>query len=155
MRKDNKWKFFKRIIELSEAKDWESAKKEWKVIKITQIDKEEDYGECICSHYPIKEMIQMFNNLNHHEVIVGNCCINKFFEIKDYNKIFRAVKKGKINALMIDEAYAKSKINQWEFNFISDVWRKRNLSFKQYDKLEDIKLKIINLFTMNSERIKK
>lgn len=153
MRKNNQYKFFKKVMELSESKKWNEAKKEWEQIEITEVDNEEDYGECICGKNPIKEMIQMFNKLNHNEIIVGNCCINRFFGIKGFNKIFGAIKKGKINKAIIEDVYSKKRINYWEYNFLIDVWRKKKLSEKQSKKLENLKIRILNLYkSLKKER---
>ena len=142
----NEYKLFKRVIKLSKAKEWEEAKKEWEEIRITEIDKEEDYGECLCGHHPIKEIIQLFNNITHNEIIVGNCCINKFFGIKDYNKIFSAIKKGRVNKVMIEDSFKKGIITGWEKDFMLNVFRKKRLSLKQSKIFEKIKPKILNLY---------
>lgn len=142
----NAYKLFKRVIALSKSKEWEEAKKEWEEIKITEVDKEEDYGECLCGHTPIKEMIQLFNPITHNDIIVGNCCINKFFEIKDYNKIFDAIKKDKVNKAMIEDSFKKKAINEKEKDFMLNVWRKKHLSTKQAKWFDSIKPKIMKVY---------
>ena len=146
MRKDAKYKFFMRVIELSESKNWKQAKKEWEQIKITSPDEHEDYGSCICGKHPIKDMIQMFNSLNHNEIIVGNCCVNKFFEIKDFNKIFNAVKENRINLAMINDAKEKYIITEWEKKFITKLWRKKKLSPKRLPIFNGIKKRILEIY---------
>lgn len=118
------------IIKNSISKDWENAKKEWKVIE-TYYD--ENYDSCSCSHYPIKEIIIIENINNGLTMKIGNCCINKFFEIKKYNKLFIALSKKKINSSIIKISHEKKIINYWESKFLNDVFRKRKLSEKQSD----------------------
>jgi len=137
------YKLFKRVIELSESKEWDEAKKEWEQIDITQADKEEDYGSCICGKYPIKEMIQLFNSKNKKEIIVGNCCINKFFGNPEYNKIFAAIKKGKVNKSMIKDSFEKGVVNGWEEGFMNDNWKKRKLTLRQEIVFNEISSKIL------------
>jgi len=147
----NHYKLIKRVMSLSHATNWDDAKKEWKIIEITEVDKDEDYGSCLCGKYPIKEMIQMFNGITRSEIIVGNCCVNKFFDIDKYNKVFNALKKNKVNSLMIDESYAKNIINSWEKNFMMSVWRKRNFTKKQVDKYKILSQKIIKFYKSKKE----
>ncbi len=142
----NQFQLFKRIIELSVSKDWESAKKEWTAGEITQVEEGYDYGTCTCGKYPIKEMIQLFNEKNRNEVIVGNCCVNHFFGIKDYNKVFKAIKENRVNKFMITESYEKAVINQWESNFMLKIWRKKKLTEKQNNVFKNIKDKILKYY---------
>ncbi len=143
----NAFKLFKKIMELSEATEWDEAKKEWEQIEITEAEKEEDYGECICGKRPIKEMIQMFNNKNRNEVIVGNCCVNKFLDITEFNKFFAAIKQNKVNKAMIEDCFKKDVITEWEKDFMLNVWRKtKNLSLKQDQNKERIKNKILRTY---------
>ena len=138
----NQFKLLNRVLELSEADEWNEAIKEWEVIRVTEAQGE-DFGECTCGHYPIKEIIQMFNSKNSNEIIVGNCCVKKFYKIKDYDKVFKAVKKNKINRFMIDFAYKKGVMSDWNYGFLCDVWRKKKLSYKQakiFDRLKEVVL---------------
>lgn len=133
----------KKILSSSESNNWEEAKKEWDIIYsyIAQY-----YEQCLCGHYPIKEVIVIKNKINHNSAKIGNCCINKFFEIKDYNKFFKAIHKNKINKMIIELASDKYVINEWEKEFLLNVWRKRNMSQKQSRIFNNLKDRIIIYF---------
>jgi hypothetical protein len=113
----NEYILIKNVLKLSKSKDWKIAKKEWTPIKVFY----EKNNTCLCSHYPITENIILKNINNSNEIIVGNCCINKFFEIKTFNKFFKALHKNKINQIIIDIAYKKNIINNWEKEFMTDI----------------------------------
>jgi len=79
------------ILERSHLKEWEKAKLEWSLVAIYQ---SEENMECLCGHYPIREICEIANEKTGHTVEVGNVCVKKFLEI-DSNKIFAAVKRVK------------------------------------------------------------
>lgn len=132
------------IIKKSISSNWDDAKKEWKVLNMYYIEdpEREGYDTCLCGHYPIREVLILSNINTFQNVIIGNCCVNKFFEITDYNKVFKALSRGKINKAILEIALDKSIITELEFNFSCDVWRKRSLSSKQSAWLNKIKTKI-------------
>ena len=144
------------LLEASTSKEWDVARKEWKVIEIYFVDIDSTSGEsfyetCSCTHYPIKEVITIKNILNQKELIIGNHCITKIIEDKEENKrykaIFNALKNKKITKELIEQAYYHDNfITQWEFGFMLNVFRKRSLSEKQDDYLMRIKDKIIRLY---------
>ena len=142
-----KFKLFKKVIEKSVANEWDDAKKEWKQRNIVHLQDGEESGECLCGKYPIRELVYLYNKLNQNEIIVGNCCINRFFDIKDFNKVFRAISENRVNSFMIMDTFKKSKISEWEAKFMLQLWRKRNLSYKQHDLFEKIKIKILSNYT--------
>jgi len=150
----NQYQLFKEVINLSYAKSWDEAKKEWRQKEIIQIPKEEEARTCLCGHHPIREVIVLNNFVTKHLIQVGNCCIIKFFEIKDYSKVFNALKKNKINKLMIEMAMEKNWINDWEYNFLKDVWRKRKLSEKQKIKVTMLKERLLRKFKEDKLDIK-
>ncbi len=127
------------IIEMSIAKNWDEAKLEWQTVNSYM---NEDYETCLCGHYPIKEIIILENVHNGNQTKVGNCCINKFFEIKDFNKFFKALSQKRINAMVIKVSYDKLIINEKEKDFLMNVWRKKRLSPKQLNWLDILKRKI-------------
>ena len=137
----NQYKLFQRIIELSYSPIWEEAKEEWRTKQIYMSD---EPMECICGKFPIKEVIILENFITKKMAVIGNCCINKFFGIKDYNKMFGAIRKNKLNKALIEHASKMNWINSKEEKFALDVWRKRKLSVKQKAWLDAIKNKIIN-----------
>ncbi|MDD5615307.1 MAG: hypothetical protein PHH85_03815 [Candidatus Methanoperedens sp.] len=156
---DGKSKFkilMETLLEASKSKEWDVAKKEWKMTKIYFVDPESTSGEsfyetCSCSHYPIKEVITIKNTLNKNELTLGNCCITKIIEDKKENKrhkaIFNALKYKKINKELIEQAYYNDHfINQWEFEFLLKTFRKRSRSEKQDNVFIRIKDTIMRLY---------
>jgi hypothetical protein len=141
-----KYKLFDEVLKKSDNKEWDKAKKEWEIITITTIDDIYNYGACTCGKTNIKNIIQLLNKINNNELIVGNCCINRFFEIKTANKVFNAIKKNRINNFMIEDSYKKNVLNNWEYNFIKDIYKKKKLSDKQKLHYSKIKDKIILLY---------
>lgn len=139
------------ILNLSVAKTWEEAKKEWKVDNVFINPK---YQTCLCSHYPIKEVIVLQNQLNTNVAEIGNCCINRFFENKDYNKFFKALAQNRINKLVITLAYDKGVINDWEQNFLIKTWRKKVLTEKQSYLFQQLKEKILLVLKTNEVEVK-
>jgi hypothetical protein len=138
------FKLINEIMKLSEATNWDGAKKEW--LPIENIYYSKTARTCLCGHYPIKEIIILRNRLNNNKVTVGNCCINKFFSNKSYNKIFQAISKNKINRAMIDIAFEKELLKEIEFKFCCDVWRKRYLTPKQEVWFGKLKKRILDEF---------
>ncbi len=156
---DGKSKFkilMENLIEASKSKDWDVAKKEWKVKEIYFVDPESTSGEsyyetCSCTHYPIKEVITIKNILNENELIIGNCCITKIIEDENENKrhkaIFNALKTKKINKELIKQAYYNDNfIYHKEFKFLLNILRKRLVSEEQANKFKRIKGTIMRLY---------
>lgn len=128
-----------RIIELSTADSWDLAKKEWELEHIEL----KPNSTCLCSKHPIVEVCHMTNTSNNNTASVGNCCIKKFFEDTSKTKMFKAISKKKINFALIEYSYERNYINQWEFDFMTKLWRKRTLSPKQEIIFEKIKNRIL------------
>lgn len=141
------WKenFIKGLIENSEHKNWDEAIKEWILENIFF-----EASNCLCGH-DILENCVIRNKLNNKEIIVGNCCINKIPSYSEYNHMslaFKALKKNKVNASLIDLSRELGYINEWEHRFMMDVWRKRNFTEKQRNYYTKISEKIV----VNSRR---
>lgn len=119
--------FKQKIVELSESKTWEDAKVEWDV---DHIDYSPEWDSCLCGH-PIKELIFISNMRNGNETLVGNCCINRFFEEKRYTKVFNAIKKRKFNLELIEYCHQHKIVNDWEHGFLLDVLGMKRLTMKQ------------------------
>ena len=140
----NPYKLFRRIIDRSRAKDWHNAKLEWDLIDI-YIDEDET---CLCGHHPIKEICVMKNRVNHKQVIVGNCCVNRFIGIPS-NKMFRGIERvvddqaKSFPRMLIQHSHNKGWINTWERDFYLDVIKKRKLSKKQLNKKMEINKNIL------------
>jgi hypothetical protein len=140
-----RFKLFEEIINRSNAKEWEDAKSEW-ILKDISIS---DYPEsCLCGHYPIKELCFLRNIYTGQEVIIGNCCVKKFIA-PESDRMFQAVKRVKrdesksLNSEMIEHAFEKCWINDWEYFFYQDTFKKRNLSHRQLAKRKAINEKIL------------
>lgn len=154
LRSDKTWHFFENILPLSSTDDWETAKKEWREIARYTVN----YGDehCICGH-DISECIVTRNDVTDNKTIIGNCCINKLQDASflrtdiDRNKFFRALYKGKSNQEVIDQSFSDQIINNWEYNFMTDVWRKRNFTEKQLVWYTEINKKMINHYRRNKQ----
>lgn len=144
------------LLEASKSKEWDVAKKEWKVKEIYFVDPESTSGErfyetCSCSHYPIKEVITIKNTLNKNELTIGNCCITKIIEDEKENKrhkaIFNALKSQKINKELIEQAYYNDHFIYYkEFEFLLKIFRKRSLGEKQANEFTRITNTIMRLY---------
>jgi hypothetical protein len=63
------------ILALSQATDWEVAKKEWALVEIYEADQPET---CLCDHTPIIEICTIRNRLNSNNADVGNVCVKRY-----------------------------------------------------------------------------
>ncbi len=139
------FKLIQEIISLSVSDTWEFAKSEWELSEIYFSDEPET---CLCGHYPIIELCKIKNKENREIAIVGNCCVSKFMGLPS-EKIFQAVKRVRkdseksLNSESIELAYSKDWINNWEYEFYIDTFRKRRLSEKQTLKRKQINEKIL------------
>ena len=135
-----------RIIALSHASSWILAKQEWSLHSIYQA---EEPDTCLCGHFPIIEICVLRNKLNDNETVVGNYCVRKFIGLPT-DKIFQAIKRISIdhskslNAEAIVHFHYKEWINDWEYDFYSDILRKRVLSIKQLSKKMQINGKVLS-----------
>lgn len=130
------------VIVKSEANTWNEAKKEWKIIDIEDAEEPE---ECICGHYPIKEVMILKNIKNYSELRVGNHCINRFFcknsLFDGYKKIKQSPDKS-TNLALLEFARRNSWISSKDYGFYIDIISKRKLSSKQQKWKNDINNKI-------------
>lgn len=121
------------ILQLSKATDWEVAKREWKLVEISEADEPET---CLCGHYPIVELCTISNNTTGKAVDVGNVCVKRFLGFRS-DLIFRSLKRirddidksiGQDATVFFSE---RGVINGWEYQFQQNTMRKRNLTEKQ------------------------
>ena len=144
-------RFIHEILHMSEASDWEAARREW-VIKLVYFSKAP--ATCLCGHYPISELCIVSNKKNHNEATVGSCCVKKFMELPS-NKIFDAVKRVKkkadtsLNEETITHLYKQKLISMWEYEFYIDTCRKRKLSSRQIATRKKINEKILAIMEKN------
>lgn len=130
------------LLRYSAASKWEDAKAEWRLNHIEWRDTE-DAETCECGHYPICELCIVENEVTNTVLTIGNCCINQVSpEFEQLKRIFPAIKQGRINPAVIDYASKRNIINNWETDFLTNVWRKKRYTKNQLAKFDQIKGKI-------------
>ena len=123
------------IIKLSNADSWADACAEWNLSYI-YFAPTDDPETCLCGKHPIFELCVIENRHNSNEATVGNVCVNEFLGFGS-DKIFQATKRIKsddecaLNVEAIEYGYEQGWLSDWECEFYTDTWRKRNLSEKQ------------------------
>lgn len=134
------------ILKLSEASEWEVARKEWHLIDVRESQEPET---CLCGHYPIIEICTILNRITRERVDVGNRCVKRFLGFNS-DKIFSALKRIRKNItkslnedsiVFFKESEA---ITRWEYNFLLDTRLKRILSERQLAKRIAINEKILS-----------
>lgn len=139
------WLLIEKLLPLSRASDWSSAKVEWKIEYVFDVD---EPTTCLCSHYPIKEVYVIQNNVTGVEVEIGNVCIKKIFASEarvahGLKKIREDSNKSTTPELII-RAHNDGIINDWEREFYENTQRKqfRGMTRKQREKRLQINMKI-------------
>ena len=133
------------ILARSRASDWEVAKNEWRLVAVSEADEPET---CLCGHFPIIELCTISNSINGASVDVGNVCVKRFLGLRS-DQIFITLKKIRNDmSASVGEAamiffHERGVINDWEYNFLSSNFRRRNFSKKQLDIRRGINEKII------------
>lgn len=90
-----------RVLEKSvNQNNFDKAREEWNLASIYYAEDEDGRGceQCLCGHRPIKEVCELQHWTNDECILVGNCCVKKFFKsdmADETSKIFDAVKKVK------------------------------------------------------------
>lgn len=69
-----RWRLREAVIEQSESKEWNMARKEWRAVSMFDCAD----GQCACSHTPITVHIVLRNRCNGNHLTVGNVCIQQF-----------------------------------------------------------------------------
>lgn len=134
------------ILALSKAQDWEVAKKEWKLVAVSEADEPET---CLCGHYPIIELCTINNSLTGSRVDVGNVCVKRFLGLRS-DLIFQSIKRIRkdIDKSLGADATAffheRGVINNWEYQFQQNTMRKRDLSEAQAKTRRSINSKVLN-----------
>ena len=133
------------ILELSEASDWETARKEWALLTVFEADEPET---CLCGHYPIIEICEIGNRHTKMHAEVGNCCVKRFLGVRS-DLIFTAIKRVRkdvekaLNADAVAYFRQKGVLTDWEYGFLQNTLRKRVLSAAQLDQRVRINRKIL------------
>lgn len=139
------------LLKLSKSRIWDRAKLEWDVVDIHKVEEPET---CLCGHYPIVEICTIENTQTNQQARVGNCCVKKFNDKS--NKIFRAVERVKkaseksLNSETLDLGKQNKWISEKDFDFYTDILRKRTLSPKQLAWKESINRKIVSRVSKTS-----
>lgn len=150
MKNKKEYKLVERLLKKSVASKWAWAKEEWFVDDVQMLDDGDDYETCTCGHYPIKEVIVIKNRFTGVYMAVGNCCINRVLT-NEFNKLFAAVRKGKVNMILIHFAYKKGIIFDKEYIFMMQVWRNRVLSVKQLKWRDALIVRILKWFFIRNK----
>lgn len=135
------------IIPLSISDDWDIAKTEWSLFSISEVLEAET---CLCGHYPIKKICILRNRYNNTIIRVGNCCVKKFIGLPSH-LLFNSISKVKsdlsnsFNQAALDFVYSKKIITDWEYNFLSNTSRIRNLTIKEYNMRIKLNKKILGI----------
>lgn len=120
------------ILPLSHAGDFESAKKEWRLVGV---EISEEFDNCPCGK-DIKEHCYIENLITKNKTYVGNVCINRFLGI-DTGNLFSGLKRisatptANANIDLIVHAYKLGYIFEGEYKFLMETRLKRKLSPKQ------------------------
>jgi hypothetical protein len=117
-------KLIRRIIRLSEGDEWNPVRRQWKSVGITLSD---EVHRCICGH-KIKQLCHIKNRITKKRTVVGTCCIKQFKGLQSPQRIFSALKKGKLNEALINWARDKDIITRLERAFALNHWMKRKHS---------------------------
>lgn len=141
------FKLTEEILKLSNSEIWESAKEEWSFEYAYYSQKQQT---CLCGHSPIRNICVIKNRENRNVTEVGNCCINKFLGIEDGNKIFISIKRLKedltksMSSEVLDYLNSKKILSSFEYDFYTDIIRKRTLTHKQVEVKKRINKKLLD-----------
>ena len=133
------------ILALSEASDWEVARREWALQDVYEADEPQS---CPCGKFPIMEICVIRNRVNKNTAEVGNVCVKRFLGIRS-DLVFTGLKRVRadndkaLNADAIAYFHEKNVLNDWERDFSGDTLRKRELSPGQMSKRRAINLKVL------------
>lgn len=133
------------ILVLSRATNWEVARKEWRLIEISEADEPET---CLCGHFPIIEVCTISNATTAKSVDVGNVCVKRFLGFRS-DLIFQSLKRVRADqdkAISPDATaffHERGVINDWEYQFQQSTMRKRDLSDRQLVRRRAINQKVI------------
>ena len=121
------------VIEASEANTWGAARSEWQPSVIW----DNPGGTCTCGYNPITQHNLIVNTHNDNKLWVGRICIKQFFELPEVEQLWAAIDRlkadptGCIPLVLVDAGHKAGVLREHEHRFLSDIYRKRNLSPKQ------------------------
>lgn len=133
------------ILPLSKAKDFETARTEWKLLAVEISD---EFDNCPCGQ-EIKEHCYIENSRTGKQTYVGNVCINRFIGI-DTGNLFEGLRRiaedntANANDDVIEYANERGFLFDKEYDFLMSTRRKRKLSLKQIEWKRKINRRITN-----------
>lgn len=112
-----------------------------------------DGYKCICGKPNIRELCIIENILTDIKLTLGNCCIDRVSS-SDSRFFFKALAKiandrsRSANKALITFARKQNVLDNWEYVFYSDIWRRHNktLSPKQLARKEYLNEKLLEYF---------
>jgi hypothetical protein len=143
-----------RILALSEASDWEVARKEWSLVAVHEADEPQT---CLCGHHPIIEICGISNRVTKTNTEVGNRCVRRFLGIRS-DLIFAAIRKiqnditKSLNTDAITFFRQRRLLTAWEYGFLQDTMRKRHLSEAQLASRQRINEKVLKAIKQSGFR---
>ena len=143
-----------RILALSDAADWDIARKEWSLVDVSEADEPET---CLCGHFPIVEICQISNRVTGHKTEVGNRCVRRFLGFRS-DLIFTAIKRIRkdisksLNADAIAFFRERGLFTHWEYGFLQNTMSKRNLSAAQSATRKSINEKVLSAISRRGFR---
>lgn len=133
------------ILALSCATNWDVARKEWRLVDISEANEPET---CLCGHYRIIELCTIANATTGRSVDVGNVCVKRFLGFRS-DLIFWSLKRiqaDRDKAIGPDATaffYERKVINDWEYGFQQSTMRKRVLSDRKLATRRQINEKVL------------
>ena len=133
------------ILKLSSASDWEVARREWSLVDVRQVDEPET---CLCGHFPIVQICRIDNRVTSESADVGNVCVRRFLGFRS-DLIFQAIKRIRndstksLNADAIAFFHERRLLTAWEYGFLQNTIKKRNLSAAQIESRKRINKKVL------------
>lgn len=143
------------VLKRSQSKIFAVALTEWYLLVLYA----DDHGHCLCTHFPIKDHHVLRNRITGEEIIIGNVCVTKFdavvnneqlrpsLVIAAFKRIVASPSTARANAALLADCERNSHLNDWEYSFYNNVYRKRNLTYKQQEQLLRVNNKIIAAYT--------
>lgn len=149
-------KLKKHILDLSSAKEFATACKEW---ELDSVELSEEWDNCPCGQ-DIKEHCYIKNIINGNTTYVGNKCIKRFMDRNEDNLFegLRRIKtdeKANANQAVIDYAFQRGFIHDdKEHKFLVETKNKRKLSEPQLRWKIKINRRILNKTVVHKRTIR-
>lgn len=120
------------ILPLSQAKSFEAARLEWRLV---QVEISDEVDHCPCGQ-EIREHCFIYNDKTRNTTFVGNVCVHRFIGI-DTGTLFDGLKRirqdlgANANVALIHYAQQAGFLYEKEFDFLMSTVRKRKVSDRQ------------------------